>query len=77
MWQTVNKIVLYDIFTNQPCQHRLSQLTTPSTNTGHHWQCMAREHPSKETTGPAQTRKAKRYENEQSEMANSARAAFA
>jgi len=33
--------------------------------------------PSKETTGPAQTRKAKRYENEQSEMASGARAAFA
>jgi len=33
--------------------------------------------PSKETTGPAQTRKAKRYENKQSEMPNSARAAFA
>jgi len=30
---------------NQPCQHRLSQATTPSTNSGHHWQCMAREHP--------------------------------
>jgi len=38
---------------------------------------MAREHPSKETTGPAQTRKAKRYENEQSEMASGAHAAFA
>jgi len=33
--------------------------------------------PSKETTGPAQTRKAKRYENEQLEMPNGARAAFA
>jgi len=33
--------------------------------------------PSKETTGPAQTRKAKRYENEQWEMPNGARAAFA
>jgi len=32
---------------------------------------------SKETTGPAQTRKAKRYEIEQSEMPNGARAAFA
>jgi len=28
-----------------PCQHRLSQAPTPSTNSGHHWQCMAREHP--------------------------------
>jgi len=33
--------------------------------------------PSKETTGPAQTRKAKRYENAQSEMSNGAGAAFA
>jgi len=33
--------------------------------------------PSKETTGPAQTRKAKRYENEEAEMRNGARAAFA
>jgi len=33
--------------------------------------------PSKETTGPAQTRKANAMENEQSEMPNSARAAFA
>jgi len=32
--------------------------------------------PSKETTGPAQTRKMKRCENKQSEMRNSARAAF-
>jgi len=32
---------------------------------------------SKETTGPAQTLKAKGYESEQSEMQNSARAAFA
>jgi len=31
----------------------------------------------KETTGPAQTHKAKHYENEQSEMPNGARAAFA
>ena len=33
--------------------------------------------PSKETAGPAQTRKAKRYESEQPEMPNDARAAFA
>jgi len=33
--------------------------------------------PLRETTGPAQTRKTKRYENEQSEMPNSARAALA
>jgi len=33
--------------------------------------------PSKETTGPAQTRKAKGYESEQPEMPNGARAAFA
>jgi len=33
--------------------------------------------PSKETTGPAQTRKAKGYESEQSEMPNGACAAFA
>jgi len=33
--------------------------------------------PLKETTGPAQTRKANHYENEQSEIPNSARAAFA
>jgi len=33
--------------------------------------------PSKETTGPAQTRNAKGYETEQSEMPNGARAAFA
>jgi len=33
--------------------------------------------PSNETTEPAQTRKAKRYENEQSEMPAGARAAFA
>jgi len=32
-------------FPHQPCQHRLSQGTTPSTNSGHHWQCMARKHP--------------------------------
>jgi len=32
---------------NQPCQHRLSQATTPSMNGGHHWQCMAKEHPFK------------------------------
>ena len=46
---------------HHPCQHRRSHTTTPS----------------KETTGPAQTRKAKRYENEKSEMPNGARAAFA
>jgi len=34
-----------NLFMNQPCQHRLSQATTPSMNSGHHWQCMAREHP--------------------------------
>jgi len=33
--------------------------------------------PLKETTGPAKTRKAKRYESQQSEMPNGARAAFA
>jgi len=33
--------------------------------------------PSKETTGPAQTRKAKGYESEQSEMPEGACAAFA
>jgi len=33
--------------------------------------------PSKETTRPTQTCKAKRYESEQSEMPNGARAAFA
>ena len=33
--------------------------------------------PSKEATGPAQTRKAKGYESEQSEMPNGARTAFA
>jgi len=33
--------------------------------------------PSKETTGPAQTRKAKGYESEQSEMPSGVRAAFA
>jgi len=33
--------------------------------------------PSKETTGPAQTRKAKGYESEQLEMPTGARAAFA
>jgi len=29
----------------KPFQHRLSQATTPATNSGDHWQCMAREHP--------------------------------
>ena len=33
--------------------------------------------PSKETTGPAQTRRANAMKNEQSEMLNGARAAFA
>ena len=32
-------------FIHQPCQHRLSQATTPSKNGSHHWQWMAREHP--------------------------------
>ena len=33
-------------YASQPsCQHRLSQATTPSTNRGHHWHCMAKEHP--------------------------------
>jgi len=36
---------------NQPCQHRLLQATTPSTNSGHPWQCMAREHPSEGNYG--------------------------
>jgi len=43
------------IFLDQPCRHRLSQATTPSTNTGHHWQYMAREHPFEGNHGPAQT----------------------
>jgi len=42
--------------------------------TGSVWQ---ESTPSKETTGPAQACKAKRYENEQSEMPNGVRAAFA
>jgi len=29
---------------DQPCQHRLLQAINPSTNSGHHCQCMAREH---------------------------------
>jgi len=33
--------------------------------------------PSKETTGPAQTRKAEGYKSDQSEMPNGAGAAFA
>jgi len=33
------------IILHQPCQHRLSQATTYSMNGGHHWKCMAREHP--------------------------------
>jgi len=41
---------------------------------GSEWQVST---PSKETTWPAQTRKAKRYESEQSEMPNGTRAAFA
>ena len=40
---------------NQPCQHRLSQATTPSTNSGHHWQCMAGEHPFEGNYGASQT----------------------
>jgi len=43
------------IYTNQPCQHRLSQVTTPSTSSGHHWQCMAREHPFEGNYGASQT----------------------
>jgi len=38
-------VSLLVISTNQPCQNRLSQATTTSTSSGHHWQCMAREHP--------------------------------
>jgi len=38
---------------------------------------MAREHPFEGNYGPAKTRKAKGYENEQSKMPNGARAAFA
>jgi len=62
---------------HQPCQHRLSQATTPSTNSGHHWQCMAREHPFEGNYGASTNKQSERYENEQSEMPNGARAAFA
>ena len=62
---------------HQPCQHRLSQATTPSTNSGHHWQCMAREHPFQGNYGASTNKQSERYENEQSEMPNGARAAFA
>jgi len=34
-------------------------------NSGHHWQCIAKEHLFEGNYGPA-----KRYENEQSEMPN-------
>ena len=52
--------------------HRLSQAKTPSTNSRHDWQCMAREHPFEGNYGAStNTQHAKRsYEHEQSEMAN-------
>jgi len=51
--------------------------TTPSTNIGTIGSVWQESTPSKETTGPAQTCKAKGYESEQSEMPNGARTAFA
>jgi len=38
-----DKLLTFNVY--QPCQQRLSQATTPSMNSGHNWQCMAREHP--------------------------------
>ena len=43
--------LFYTIFAHQPCQHCLSQATTPSMNSGHHWRCMAKEHPFKGNYG--------------------------
>jgi len=54
------------ITSNYPPQRRVG-------TTGSVWQ---ESTPSKKTTGPAQTN-TQSYENEQSEMANGARAAFA
>jgi len=50
-WQLYQIIIVI----RQPCQHRLSQATTHATNSGHHWQCMAREHPFEENYGASQT----------------------
>jgi len=65
------------MFINQPCQQCLSQATTPQRTVGTIGSVWQESTLSKETTGPAQTRKAKRYESEQSEMPNGPRAAFA
>jgi len=46
---------LKKLLSYQACQDRLSQATTPSTNSGHHWQCMAREHPFEGNYGASQT----------------------
>jgi len=45
-------------------------------NSGHHWQCMAREHPFEGNYGASTITQSDTYENEQSEMADGARAAF-
>jgi len=65
------------VLINQPGQHRLSQATTPERTVGIIGSVWQESTSLKETTGPPQTRKGKRYENEQSEMPNGARAAFA
>jgi len=49
------------ITTNQPWQHCLSQTTTPSTKSGHHWQCMAREHPFEGNYGDSTNTQSERH----------------
>jgi len=44
-----------DSFYFWSCQHRLSQANIPSTNSGRHWQCMAREYPFEGSYGASQT----------------------
>ena len=53
------------------------QATTPPTNSEHHWQCMAREHPFEGNYGASTNTQSEMYENEQSEMPNSTHVAFA
>ena len=55
LWNTPLNDITANNNNHQPCQHCLSQATTPSTNSGHHWQRMAWEHPFEGNYGASQT----------------------
>ena len=40
-----NLVIIVLLLSLWLCHHRLSQATTPSRNSGHHWRCMTREYP--------------------------------